>query len=160
MTRYLLYRAVNLAQNEEHTVIVNPARLLESIIVEMDLGDEADMIMSMNDGQLFEQDGFVATGQWNTNAAYPGDGRTAGTYHVSEGSGSEISYTFEGDAITLWGAVEDQYSLYQVSVDGAKPISYSPSNTTSSSVTILAHNSNLGLGSRTITYQEPTRAAS
>ncbi|KAG8953441.1 hypothetical protein FRC04_002283 [Tulasnella sp. 424] len=147
----LLYHAVNLAQNEEHTVIVNPARLLDSVIVEMDLGDEADMMMSMDDGQLFLQDGFIATGQWNTNACL-GDGRADGTCHVSEGSGSEISYTFEGDAITLWGATEGQYTLYQVSMDGAKPIAYSPSNTTiTSPITILAHYSNLGLGSHTIT---------
>ncbi|KIO30722.1 hypothetical protein M407DRAFT_20252 [Tulasnella calospora MUT 4182] len=146
----LLYHTTNLDQNEQHTVIIQPARLLDSVIVEMDLGAEADVMMSMDDGQLFQQAGFVATGQWNTDACL-GAGRAAGTCHVSEGSGSEISYTFEGDAITLWGAAENQYSLYQVSIDGVRPISFTPSNTTTSRpVTILAHYSNLGFGSHTI----------
>ncbi|KAG9043227.1 hypothetical protein FS837_009855 [Tulasnella sp. UAMH 9824] len=153
----LLYHATNLRDlTEQHTVVVQPARLLDAIIIEMDLGDEANMMMSMDDGQLFQQDGFVATGEWNTYSCL-GAGRAGGTCHVSGGSGSEISYTFEGDAITLWGAAENSSSLYQVSVDGVRPISYSPSTsyspsntTTSRPITILAHYSNLGPGSHTL----------
>ncbi|KIO30717.1 hypothetical protein M407DRAFT_242099 [Tulasnella calospora MUT 4182] len=146
----LLYASNPLDPNEEHTVTVQPARLLESVTVEMDLGDEADMMMSMDDGQLFQQDGFVTYGTWNTNACL-GGGRAAGTCHVSQGSGSVISYTFEGDAITLWGAVENSNSHYQVSVDAFRPVRYSPANiTTSLPIVVLAHYSNLGPGSHTL----------
>ncbi|KIO30720.1 glycoside hydrolase family 5 protein [Tulasnella calospora MUT 4182] len=146
----LLYDSLPLDPNKEHTATVQPIRLLESVIVEMDLGDEVDIMMSMDDGQLFEQDGFVAMGTWNTDSCLRA-GRAAGMCHVSEGSGSIISYTFEGDAITLWGIVENSNSLYQVSVDGVQPVLYTPSNiTTPPPIIVLAHYSNLGPGSHTI----------
>ncbi|KIO30721.1 hypothetical protein M407DRAFT_20251 [Tulasnella calospora MUT 4182] len=91
----LLYQSDPLDPNKEHTVSVEPASILESVTVEMDLGDKADVMIGLDDGQLFEQDGFVATGSWNTDACL-GTGRAAGTCYVSEGSGSIISYTFEG----------------------------------------------------------------
>ncbi|KAG9022417.1 hypothetical protein FS837_006374 [Tulasnella sp. UAMH 9824] len=146
----LFYHGSNLGANEQHTVTVQPARILESVVVEMDFGDKVDMKLSMNDVQLFQQEGFVATGQWNTNPCL-GAGQSRVTCLVSEGTGSEISYTFQGDAITLWGAAENTNSLYQVSVDGVLPIFYSPSNTTRSNLIIpLAHYSDLGPGSHTI----------
>ncbi|KIO30718.1 hypothetical protein M407DRAFT_20248 [Tulasnella calospora MUT 4182] len=150
----LLYHSDNLDPNYEHVheITIQPARLLGSVIVEMDLGDKADTMMSMDDGQLFEQDGFVAMGSWNTDICLDGgDGRASGTCHVSEGSGSIISYTFEGDAITLWGAVENSNSHYQVSVDAVQPVLYSPSNVTNTfPIVVLAHYSNLGPGSHTL----------
>ncbi|KIO30719.1 glycoside hydrolase family 5 protein [Tulasnella calospora MUT 4182] len=146
----LLYDSLPLDQNKEHTVTVQPARLLKSAIVEMDLGDETDMMISLDGGQLFEQVGFVATGSWNTDACLAA-GRVAGMCYVSEGSGSIISYTFEGDAITLWGIVENSNSLYQVSVDGVQPVLYTPSNITNPlPIIVLAHYSNLGPGSHTL----------
>lgn len=57
-----------------------------------------------------------------------------------------------GDAVTVWGAVEGVNSFYTVSIDGLQPTSYSPPNTTSSRpITVLAHASNLGAGSHTLT---------
>ncbi|KAG8909075.1 hypothetical protein FRC01_007150, partial [Tulasnella sp. 417] len=146
----LLYHAGNLDLNDQHTVTVRPARLLESVIVETDPGDNYAITISLHDGQRFEQDGFVTTGQWSTDSCL-GEGRIAGTCYVSEGTGSSISYTFLGDAITLWGAVEDHDSLYQVSMDGVRPISFAASNvTTPRPITVLAHYSNLGLDYHTI----------
>ncbi|KAG9008885.1 hypothetical protein FRB90_008678 [Tulasnella sp. 427] len=155
----LLYYSAVLDPSEVHSLVLQPASLLKSVVVEMDLGDYADTMLSMDDGQLFEQDGFVTAGTWRTDKCL-GDGRASGTCHVSEGSGSEIAYTFEGDAITLWGAAEDSSALYHVSMDGADPISYAPSKNTSTSshpVAVLAHYSNLGPGSHTIKLQSLPR---
>ncbi|KAG8909076.1 hypothetical protein FRC01_007151 [Tulasnella sp. 417] len=148
-TGNLLYHNSYLDPNEQHTVTVQPARLLESVIIETDLGDES-IIMMRDDGPFFERTGFVTTGQWNTGACF-GEGRISATCHVSEGSGSEVSYMFQGDGIALLGAVEDHDSLYEVSVDGVRPMSFAPSNaTTPGSVTVLAYYSNLGPGPHTI----------
>ncbi|KAG8893216.1 hypothetical protein FRC01_013721, partial [Tulasnella sp. 417] len=76
----LLYHASNLDPNDQHTVTVQPARLLESVIVETDLGDNTALLISMDDGQLFEENGFVTTGQWSTDSCL-GEGRIAGTCH-------------------------------------------------------------------------------
>ncbi|KAG8898671.1 hypothetical protein FRC01_010819 [Tulasnella sp. 417] len=149
-TGSLLYRNSYLDPNEQHTVTVQPARLLESVIIETDVGDETTIVMSTDDSRYFGRTGFVSTGQWNTFACFS-EGRTAGMCHVSEGSGSEISYMFQGDAITIWGAVEDQDSLYQVSVDDVRPISFAGSNATMPRpAAVLAHYSNLGSGPHTI----------
>ncbi|KAG9043228.1 hypothetical protein FS837_009856, partial [Tulasnella sp. UAMH 9824] len=45
----LLYHGSNLDGNEQHTVTVQPARILESVIVEMDFGDKVDTMLSMDD---------------------------------------------------------------------------------------------------------------
>ncbi|KAG8952027.1 hypothetical protein FRC04_005360 [Tulasnella sp. 424] len=137
--------------DKEHNVLIQPASILDNVVVEMDLGDQADAIMSLDDSMLFQEKGFTTQGQWTMNECL-GSGRAAGTCHVSEGTGSEFSYEFEGDAITVWGAVEGVNSLYTVSIDGLQPTSYSPPNTTSSRpITVLAHASNLGAGSHTLT---------
>ncbi|KAG8895893.1 hypothetical protein FRC01_012140 [Tulasnella sp. 417] len=147
----LLFHATTLSQDMEHNVLIQPASILERVVIEMDLGDQADAIMSLDDSMLFQEDDFTTKGQWNTDECL-GSGRAAGTCHVSEGTGSEFSYKFEGDAITLWGAVEGVNSLYTVSIDGLEPTSYSPPNVTSSRpVVVLAHASNLGAGPHTLT---------
>ncbi|KAG8952035.1 hypothetical protein FRC04_005368 [Tulasnella sp. 424] len=54
---------------------------------------------------------------------YPG--RKATHCHVSHGTGSVVTYTFEGDMITGWKAAESINILYTVSIDGFEPESYS-----------------------------------
>ncbi|KIO20407.1 hypothetical protein M407DRAFT_245806 [Tulasnella calospora MUT 4182] len=146
-----LFYEDSLGADMVHNVNIQPASILDTVIIEMDLGDQADAIMSLDDSMMFQEDGFATKGQWTTDDCL-GTGRAAGTCHVSEGTGSEFTYEFEGDAITLWGAVESVNSFYTVSIDGLQPTSYSPPNTTSSRpITVLAHASNLGAGSHTLT---------
>ncbi|KAG9050403.1 hypothetical protein FS837_005748 [Tulasnella sp. UAMH 9824] len=159
----LLFHADSLGQDMEHDVNIQPASILDTVVIEMDLGDQADVILSYDDSMVFQEDGFTTKGQWTSNECL-GSGRAAGTCHVSEGTGSEFTYKFEGftqigwdllptgDAITLWGAVEGVNSFYTVSIDGLEPTFYSPPNTTSPRpITVLAHASNLGPGSHTLT---------
>ncbi|KAG9018972.1 hypothetical protein FRB90_007736 [Tulasnella sp. 427] len=147
----LLFSSDSLTEDMRHKVIVQPASILDNVIIQMDLGDQADAIMSLDDSMLFQEDGFTSKGKWTSDECL-GSGRAAGTCHVSQGSGSEFTYEFEGDAITIWGAVEGTESFYTVSIDNSKSTSYSPPNTSSSRpITVLAHASNLGAGTHSLT---------
>jgi len=111
--------------------------------------------MDLNSSEMLVVEGpqfFAAaqtTGTWNANQCL-GSGRQANSCHSSVGDAS-ISYTFAGDAITIWGAVQNSLSQYSVAIDGAPSVTYTPSNTTSSRpVVVLALASGLGSGNHNI----------
>jgi len=109
------------------------------------------LMMTMDDTQLFSDRNASVVGSWVENQCL-GTGRSQGTCHTTSGSNSAITYTFQGDAITVWGSVENTLARYSVSIDGAAPESYSSNNVSSSRPTVvLAHGSNLGSGDHVIT---------
>jgi len=135
-----------------YTVDVTPAYLLDSATIQMNLN--ADLMTEIDDTELFNpspSEGSTTTqGTWNANQCL-GSGRVGNSCHTSVGDAS-ITYTFVGDAITVWGAIENAESQYLVSIDGASPSTYSNPNITSPRpVVVLAHACSLGSGSHTIT---------
>lgn len=162
-----------IADDATHDVSITPASLLDSIVIQMDL--DADTITSMDDSQLWglpadrSQGSLRVTGNWTKNACL-GSGRSQNTCHVTNGANDGIAYTFEGmcfdtglessradtwripgDAITVWGSLENARARYSVSIDGSAPQSFSKNNGTSTRPsTVLAHASNLGSGSHVL----------
>jgi len=136
----------------QHRVEVIPHSVLDSAVIEMDV--DAQMMLAIDDSQLFNtpplQTSISVHGDWISNQCF--GAAHAGTCHASQAAGDSFSYTFQGDAISVWGALEDVQAGYTVSIDGSSPASYTGNAASaSSSPVILATASNLGPGNHVIT---------
>ncbi|KAG8899519.1 hypothetical protein FRC01_010482, partial [Tulasnella sp. 417] len=140
--------------NVEHTISYQPISMVEAVVIQVDV-DEG--LRSLNDRIPFDRaltkEKTKKKGIWKAQRCL-WDGRKPGYCRVSEGTGSEFTYTFSGPMITIWGALENVNSLYTVSIDGSEPKLYRPpSNISPEPIVALAHASNLGPGRHTITVR-------
>jgi len=145
--------AANVNPSMTHRVSVNPVSVLESAVVEMDL--DAEFLMVVDDAQLFTgppAGSISVQGAWVTNECV-GTGQNEGTCHTSQASGDSFSYTFAGDAVTVYGALENAQAVYTVSIDGSMPTVYTGNalSAPSTASVVLASYSNLGPGNHVIT---------
>lgn len=89
-----LFAATDLASSASHNVSIMPASILDSVVVQMDLS--ADTEMTIDDSVLWNMGPSInVQGSWVANECL-GSGRVNGTCHTSEGSGSVLTYEFQG----------------------------------------------------------------
>ncbi|KAG8890377.1 hypothetical protein FRB98_008952 [Tulasnella sp. 332] len=161
-----LFTQFGLSSTEEHSVDINPSSILSSAIIEVDA--DANTSTRIDDSQLFaftpSDSAITVQGDWIANQCLDNEQNVyAGTCHTSHTSGDSFSYTFEGDAIVVYGALENTQAGYTVSVDGSSPTTYTgnAASESSTSSVVLALASNLGSGKHVITItNKPTDGVS
>lgn len=157
--------------NLEHTISYQQVPIVDTVVIQTEVDDN---LWSDNP---FNRYLTRTEGVWiSYRCLYPG--RKAVHCYASHGTGSLITYTFEGacvfeprlvvqfsehdtdvlrtigDTITVWEAVESVNSIYTVSIDGSELQSYyPPSNVSPEPIVALAHASNLVPGRHTITVR-------
>lgn len=86
---------------------------------------------------------------WSANPSNLGT-FSGGNGHVSSSAGSYVTYTFQGDAVLLYGPVGPNGAPYSAQMDNGNPSNYTTSSSTYRPQTLLYYGSNLGAGSHTL----------
>ncbi|KAG9035345.1 hypothetical protein FRB95_011496 [Tulasnella sp. JGI-2019a] len=160
-----LFAQYGLSTTQEHHINVTPASIVTSATIEIDV--DANMYTYVDDSQLFAtflSDSSSVRGSWTANQCL-GNAQNVygGTCQTSQTSGDSITYKFKGDALTVYGALENAQAGYTVSIDGSSPTTYAgnAASASSTSSVVLAFASNLGSGEHVITItNKPSDGAS
>lgn len=92
---------------------------------------------------------YYPSSSWSTNPSYLGM-FSGGNGHVSSSAGSYVTYTFQGDAVLLYGPVGPNGAPYSAQMDNGVSSNYTTSTSTYRPQTLIYYGSNLGAGSHTL----------
>ncbi|KAG8965713.1 hypothetical protein FRC03_000253 [Tulasnella sp. 419] len=135
----------------DHSIVITPVSVARSIGWEIEA--DADTKVTVDNSVLFSasSNDLSISGVWQSEACIPGV-LSSGTCQAATSEWA-LSYSFIGDAVTLWGALADDQTQYSVSIDNASPVTYKNRANSQTPSVILAQFSNLGSGKHTFTVR-------
>lgn len=101
---------------------------------------------------------FLPSSAWND--ATSAEGYANGTSEVTNQANAQVKFTFDGDAIALYGAVDPSHGSYSASIDGAQSLTLSGNYNVTAYQQLLYYAEDLGAGTHNLIVQnQPTSSS-